>query len=622
MKRFVTALSLCCLFITMAAQNDIAIAEKIKNNRNYLYGDGYGTTYAEADKNALANLISKIAITLNNSFSSCEEEVSSSEGQTGKTAVRSVVNSYTQATLTRTNSLTLSNEPDAHVMRYISQAELDKVFAQRKDKVDDMIRSAQRAEQKGKIDDALRYYYWSFSLVKSLQYPNDVVYNDNGENRKLMVWIPEKINEILDQLNVRISDVNGNEATLFFTYKGNPVISLDFTFFNGNGWTMLNSVKNGIASIETKPGVNINNLKIHYEYEYTGETQIDSEIASVVGLFKGTYFRHAETSLVSGASSLKSAISKDAKAERTNAISNMKETTMTTVSDSKPYEKIIEKIVAAIKKGDYKSIKPLFTDEGWTMMDGLLNYGKAKLLGKQEFAFYNTGDNRVTCRSLAMSFAFPNNHRTFTEDVTFTFDSSKKIETVAFGLGVEAKTDIFDKGIGVWSDTSKLAIATFLEDYKTAFALKRIDYIKSIFDDHAVIITGHVVKRNENQPTDGKTDVYGSSPLVEYNRLTKDEYIKKLDRCFKSNEFVNIRFTDNDVVKMGIGGEVYGIQIHQDYFSSHYGDTGYLFLLVDVNDSKKPIIKVRTWQPERDPNINGRLPRNHRDYGIIGPGNF
>ena len=85
-----------------------------------------------------------------------------------------------------------------------------------------------------------------------------------------------------------------------------------------------------------------------------------------------------------------------------------------------------------------------------------------------------------------------------------------------------------------------------------------------------------------------------------YERL---QYLRNLERCFDSNEYINIRFANNDIVKAGVGGEVYGIQIKQDYYSTNYGDTGYLFLMVDLNDPKKPIIKVRSWQPERDPNF-------------------
>lgn len=89
------------------------------------------------------------------------------------------------------------------------------------------------------------------------------------------------------------------------------------------------------------------------------------------------------------------------------------------------------------------------------------------------------------------------------------------------------------------------------------------------------------------------------------------EYIRNLAMCFASNEFVNIRFANNDVIKLGKGGEMYAIQISQDYYSTNYGDKGYLFLIVDINNPKQPLIKVRTWQPEKDPN-----------FGLYGPGDF
>jgi hypothetical protein len=59
-----------------------------------------------------------------------------------------------------------------------------------------------------------------------------------------------------------------------------------------------------------------------------------------------------------------------------------------------------------------------------------------------------------------------------------------------------------------------------------------------------------------------------------------------------------------------------------DYYSSTYSDTGYLFLMVDMNDAKQPIIKVRTWQPERDPNINAQFERGSKFYGLFYGGNF
>jgi len=139
--------------------------------------------------------------------------------------------------------------------------------------------------------------------------------------------------------------------------------------------------------------------------------------------------------------------------------------------------------------------------------------------------------------------------------------------------------------------------------------LKRLDYINTIFDDDADIIVANVAKRSKIALTDGQR--YQNDKIIKYNRYSKDQYLKNLGRCFNANEFINIRFANNDVVKLGKGGEMYGIQIAQDYYSSTYGDKGYLFLMVDVNDPKQPIIKVRTWQPEKDP-----------DFGLYSPSDF
>jgi hypothetical protein len=98
---------------------------------------------------------------------------------------------------------------------------------------------------------------------------------------------------------------------------------------------------------------------------------------------------------------------------------------------------------------------------------------------------------------------------------------------------------------------------------------------------------------------------------VHYNRYDKNEYLKHLSYSFKSKEYINIKFNDNEIRKSGKGGEVYGIQIQQDYFSSNYGDSGYLFLLIDMNDTTEPVIHVRTWQPEKNP-----------DGSIYGIGDF
>lgn len=622
MHKTIWMILMLLLPLTSLAQTAEERAEQMKANAEYICGEGWVDTYNSADQAALADLISKISLNISNSFEIKEEEFNTNSSFDSKTAITSVMNSYAQATLTNTFNLVISNTPQTHVLRYIRKSEVNKIFDERKEKVFDYVRSAMRAEEKAKIDDALRNYYWAFAMVRSLQYPNSVKMTIDGVQRLLVTWIPQQIEEIMSNLSTKIASKDGNEINLFIKYKGEPVTSLDYTYFDGQTWSNLYSAKDGMGIVELRPGVEINSLQLKYEYEYADQCQIDKELESVMQLFKGTSFKNA--SVYINNLDKKSAVSSEAKKEfeksvKTESAANLE--TLSKVENEKELAGIMTRVINAIKAKDYDSVSDCFSEDGLEMYKKLLNYGQARLLGDPQFSFYTMG-KRVVCRSIPMAFSFKNNRRKFVEDVTFTFDENKKIECVAFGLGSQAKTDIFNKGVGAWSDYAKMVIATFLENYKTAFALKRLDYLESVFDDNATIITGHIIKKAPKVAMEGESFINSNNKLIKYTRQTKSEYMRKLKMCFQSNQFINIRFADNDVVKMGAGGETYGIQIKQDYYSTNYGDHGYLFLMVDFNDPDNPSIKVRTWQPDRNPNINSNLPRSNRDWGIIGPGNF
>ena len=204
-----------------------------------------------------------------------------------------------------------------------------------------------------------------------------------------------------------------------------------------------------------------------------------------------------------------------------------------------------------------------------------------------------------------MNFTF-SNQRKFVEEVVFVFDADGKVDNVQFGLGKVATNDVFKKN-GDWSADAKNILVTFLENYKTAYALERLDYLESIFSDDAVIIVGNVVKRYVNDGTKEMPN-YKDNRYVRLTQMSKNDYMKNLRRVFGRNEYVNIKFANNEMRRMGKGGEVYGIQIKQDYFSSSYGDSGFLFIMVDVNDPNQPIIHVRAWQEQMDP-----------EWGLVGP---
>ena len=603
------------LFALVALTASAQTWEQVRDSEDYIYGEGWGSTVTEADKQALANLIGKIATNVQGESHSSLKTQNSNGQLNEESQFSQTVSTYSQATLTNTQQKVLKNEPDAYVVRWIKKSEIEKIFESRKRKALDLIETAVRAEKKGKVDDVLRNYYWALTLLKSLQYPNEVTYTDeDGKEHVCTNWCKEKIDDTFYELKTIYDSREGNDIRLAITYKGKPVNSVDYKFWDGQTWSAVYSAKDGWGVLELAPGFDGTQVQMKYEYEYAGEAKIDNEVEMVLNAVKGTPMPKAYTNVM-----LKS---NEKKKEREARMEMMQSQSFTTnevsIAPPKPIEKnvnayknAIEKMVAAVKQKNYDSARDLFTSVGWSMFTKLMKYGKAKVLDSQNIRFLESEDGIVE-RGLRMSFSFNSGGRaTFVEDIVLTFNKEQKIDNISFGLGKTAEDDILNKG--VWDEKSRLAIMNFLENYKTAYALKRLDYIRSIFDDDAVIITGSVVSKansvtnRENQSSISQE----GNHIIKMNRQTKDQYLASLKRCFERNEFVNIRFSDNDVKKMGAGGESYGIQIQQDYYSSTYGDKGYLMLLVDINEPKKPLIKLRTWQPEKDPN-----------FGLYEPGDF
>ena len=589
MKKVATILLLSLACFAASAQSWDLIKE---DTNTYLWGEGWAETLDEADQQALASLISKISVVVISDFEMLEGE-NAAKGDY-QHYVESKISTFSQATLTNTEMVVISNEPDAHVGRWIKRTEIDRIFEGRRNKVMEFVGNAERAEQKGKVDDALRNYYWAYSLLKTLQHPSELKYMDReGTNHTLVSWIPSQIDEILDDIKPVVTGRNGDELEIFFTFRDKPVTSLDYTYFDGARWSNLYSAKDGKGVLELSPGALGQNIQIKYEYAYKNEAHIDKELYSVINVVKANAIRSSYANIkgvVDTAAAQQIQLEAEEAAQKATA-------SLSKVDDETMVRSSMDDIINAITTKKYADVNDHFTPEGLDIWNRIISYGKASLVGKPAFSIYKNGD-RTVVRALPMSFQFKNGMRkSFVEDIVFTFNEEGKIDNMAFALDDTATNDVLNKG--AWPEDARIAIIEFLENYKTAFALERLDYIRTIFDDNAVIIVGRVAKTKSSPvPENNKLNL---SQNIIRTRYSKEQYLKQLERSFASKEFINIRFSNNDIIKAGKGGEIYGIQIKQDYYSNNYGDTGYLFLLVDINQPVEPIIKVRTWQPEPDP---------------------
>lgn len=595
MKRLTLAL---CIIITMALTVTAQGVDGIKRNSSYLYGEGGGVTLQAAKEAALADLIQKISVTVHSDFTSKERELNQDGNVTSDAEYQSIIRSYSTATLTNVKTIVLKPEPDASVFLYIAKSEIDRIFESRVAKAKEFVGNADEALKNGQIDDALRYYYWSYCLVKSLRYPNEAKIFVDGQERSLLAWLPTRIDDVMGKVKVQSRRTADNTYEITATYDDRPVRSMDYTYFDGVDNSPVYSILDGKGLVELRPGMAMDAVQLKLEYEFRGLSRNDSEVEAVVGAMKPAVYRRAYHRVaLDGAASPAESTSTDVNGSMQSPLAL---TNMGTLGTA-----VMKPVMQALRSGSIEQCRQKFTAEGWEEFSKLMGYGKVTLMDDIHLDYFADGDC-VVCRGLPVSCRF-NRGRVFNEKLSFYIDSnSKQITHVAMGLGREAMNDVV-LGHLDWSEKSRTRIVGFLEDYRTAYATKNLEYLDKVFDDNAVIVLG---KRLQVAPQLNK-EGYMNNHRVQFTQLTKREFLRNLLRQFQSKDYINLHFSQNRIYQLQKGVERYGIEIKQDYYSSNYGDTGYLTLIFDLTNPDQPVIHVRTWQEQPDPN-----------FGVVSPADF
>lgn len=595
MKRLTLALG---IIITMALTVTAQGVDGIKRNSSYLYGEGGGVTLQAAKEAALADLIQKISVTVHSDFTSKERELNQDGNVTSDAEYQSIIRSYSTATLTNVKTIVLKPEPDASVFLYIAKSEIDRIFESRVAKAKEFVGNADEALKNGQIDDALRYYYWSYCLVKSLRYPDEAKIFVDGQERSLLVWLPTRIDDVMGKVKVQSRRTADNTYEITATYDGRPVRSMDYTYFDGVDNSPVYSILDGKGLVELRPGMAMDAVQLKLEYEFRGLSRNDSEVEAVVGAMKPAVYRRAYHRVaLDGAASPAESTSTDVNGSMQSPLAL---TDMGTLGTA-----VMKPVMQALRSGSIEQCRKKFTAEGWEEFSKLMGYGKVTLMDDIHLDYFADGDC-VVCRGLPVSCRF-NRGRVFNEKLSFYIDSnSKQITHVAMGLGREAMNDVV-LGHLDWSEKSRTRIVGFLEDYRTAYATKNLEYLDKVFDDNAVIVLG---KRLQVAPQLNK-EGYMNNHRVQFTQLTKREFLRNLRRQFQSKDYINLHFSQNRIYQLQKGVERYGIEIKQDYYSSNYGDTGYLTLIFDLTNPDQPVIHVRTWQEQPDPN-----------FGVVSPADF
>jgi hypothetical protein len=364
------------------------------------------------------------------------------------------------------------------------------------------------------------------------------------------------------------------------------ITCLDFKYHNGNTYVEGPRIRDGVSVAELHYDLDHTNLHCIYNYD-SSETPL--QLQEMVKDKKNKTFASADKYVIFD------------NTQKEEIASIMEPPTVSTYIAETPLpnndttridtlRNIMFDIEDAIRNKRYGSVANHFTIDGYECFNKLIRYGNASIIGEPQYDFITFG-HLIICRSITMQFRFRNNKK-FVENVVFRFNEDDKIESLAFALTDVAEHDIMDNED--WKRDSKLTLMSFMEDYQTAYALGRIDYLERIFSENALIISGYKVLKKVS------SDGIKLRGYTHYDTLSKSQYMAKLRRHFKTKEYINLNFTETDFSQAWSTEDFFGIRVRQEYFSNNYGDVGYLFLLVDLRE-EDPVIHIRAWQDDKLP---------------------
>ena len=576
----------------------------IRDSGEYYYGVGYGSTTEEAREQALVTLSQSISVQIESDLTHLLDEMNRNGVIDSEQRIRLYTESSSQATLYDVNFWEYSAPPKCVMRAWVERSVVDTMYSRRIDRAKGLIVSAKELLSKQQLDMAIRSYYWAYALIRSVKNPGSV---KDESGRILVDYLPLVIEDIMSDIEISYARRDADGVDMYFTYKGKPIKSLNF-FYNDGRDECYGSVKDGYGNLRVLPTHSGDYYHLEIDYEARNVLNNDKDLEQILKIVpKRTIPKSGKTVKGCVGRKLKSS---EKKAANIVAFNEIKPVASQLAQNVGNYENAIADIINAISSGNYGSVanEEYFTANGLDVYGKLIKYGKAKVIGVPKISYFKGKDGAVSARGLHMSFSFNRGRKsTFVEDVVFTLDSNGKVDNISFGLGVDATNAILCNNASE-ADPATLEVretlVSFMENYKTAYCLERIDYIEKIFSDDAVIIRGMLLDapvRNDYAEKHITISNKGRQ-IIHYNRDNKQEYLKYLKESFARKEFINIRFTEADVQTLvkAADKELYGIQLRQEYYSSNYSDKGYLFLMIDFTDKEAPLIMVRTWQPNEE----------------------
>ena len=152
------------------------------------------------------------------------------------------------------------------------------------------------------------------------------------------------------------------------------------------------------------------------------------------------------------------------------------------------------------------------------------------------------------------------------KELTISFNKQGVITGVRTAIDNNSYLALLSGGKANLDMRMRREILKFVEDFRSYYVEKNIAALDEIFSDDALIITGRVIK------TMGKSQADGVSQQVKekvvYSKQNKQQYINNLRTLFQSNEYINVDFSDIELMRHGSNPNFYGVKLRQKWASN------------------------------------------------------
>lgn len=255
-----------------------------------------------------------------------------------------------------------------------------------------------------------------------------------------------------------------------------------------------------------------------------------------------------------------------------------------------------------IKKGEgsLDALKTLFSPDAFkTLQDYVVNNGaytirkeyNPQMIERQKGEYFDI-------RSITLKIKLGGTEASDNQNIVFTFNKDALVTSVRAVLPNYDYQTVLSGNVSEKDSVIRGMILDFMEQFRMSYNTKNLPFLEKVYSDDALIFVGSVIEEKK-----GGDDVFKNSnlsaPKVRLIQQTKRDYLDGLrDKAFKKNAFVNVKFEELKILPHEKFNYLYGVSCWQEWKSTSYNDRGYLFLMIDFRDQKKPIIHVRAWQPK------------------------